>query len=168
MKRLLTAVFVIALSVLGAAYAKEVGTTRAAVVLMSAPYRDAKQAGQLPANTTVYILERRGGWLRISTKGQAGWARLYQIRSGEGPQATKSGEGLSMLKNVGKTGRSGSRGIVATTGIRGLSAEDLKTAQPNSKAVEAMEAYRASDPVAREYARSAGLKAKDVPFLSQE
>ncbi len=168
MKQLLIAVFIIVLTLLGTAYAKEVGTTRTAVELMSAPYRDAKQAGQLPANTTVSILERRGGWLRISTKGQAGWARLYQIRSGEGPHATKSGEGLSMLQNVGKTGRSGSQGIVATTGIRGLSAEELKTAKPNLKEVEAMDAYRASDSVAREYARKAGLKANDVPFLSQE
>ena len=73
------------------------------------------------------ILERRGGWLRISAKGTSGWAKLHQVRVGEGPQATKSGEGLAILKNVGETGRSGSTGIVATTGIRGMSAEEIKT-----------------------------------------
>jgi len=31
-----------------------------------------------------------------------------------------------------------------------------------------MEASRASDTTARDFARSAGLKEKDVPFLSQE
>ncbi|MEK7716190.1 MAG: SH3 domain-containing protein [Pseudomonadota bacterium] len=148
--------------------ARETGTTRSAVDLMATPYRDAKPAGQLPSNTTVDILERRGGWLRISAQGKTGWARLHQVRAGEGPEAKKSGEGLAMLRNVGKTGRSGSQGIVATTGIRGLSAEELKSAQPNPKAVESMEASRASDTTARDFARSAGLKEKDVPFLSQE
>ncbi len=148
--------------------AVETGTTRSAVDLMATPYRDAKPAGQLPANTTVEILERRGGWLQISGKGNKGWVRLHQVRSGEGPQATKSGEGLSMLKSVSKTGRSGSTGIVATTGIRGLSAAELKSAKPNPKAVESMEANRASDSTARAYASSAGLKDQNVPFLSKE
>jgi Bacterial SH3 domain len=148
--------------------AKEIGTTRSAVDLMAAPYRDAKSAGQLPANARVDILERRGGWLRITGQGKSGWAQLYQVRTGEGPQGTKSGEGLAILRNIGQTGRSGSQGIVATTGIRGLSAEDLKTAKPDPKAVESMNASQASDAAARQFANSAGLKEQVVPFLSNE
>ena len=148
--------------------ATEVGTTRSAVDLMATPYRDAKRAGQLPANARVDILERRGGWMRISGQGKTGWAQLSQVRTGEGPQGSKAGETLAMLKNIGQTGRSGSQGIVATTGIRGLSAEDIKTAKPDPKAVESMNASQATDSVARQFAHSAGLKAKDVPFLSKE
>lgn len=144
---------------------KETGTTRSAVNLMATPYSDAKQTGQLPANTMVTILERHGGWMRISAKGKSGWARLYQIRAGEGPEAKSTGGGLQALKNVSQTGRSGSQGIVATTGIRGLSAEQLKSAKPNPRAVESMEANRASDSSARDFAHGAGLKDKDVPFL---
>jgi len=166
MKRLIILAFTLGLAVIGVAHAKETGTTRSAVDLMATPYRDAKPAGQLPSNTTVDILERHGGWLRISARGKTGWARLHQVRAGEGPEAKKSGEGLAMLKNVGKTGRSGSQGIVATTGIRGLSAEELKSAKPNPKGVESMEAYRANDNAARDFARNAGLKEKDIPFLN--
>jgi len=144
----------------------ETGSTRTAVNLMAGPYSDAKPAGQLPQNTTVQILERRGGWMRISGKGKTGWAKLFQVRTGTGPEAQKSGEGLAILRNIGETGRSGSQGIVATTGIRGLSAEDLKTAKPNPQAVAAMDSYRASDGTARQYAQSAGLKEKNIPFLS--
>ena len=147
---------------------KEAGTTRVAVTLMAAPYSDAKQNGRLAPNSKVGILERRGGWLRVTADGKTGWVKMYQIRSGEGPEGKKSSEGLAMLKNIGQTGRSGSQGIVATTGIRGLSAEELKAAKPDPKAVSAMEAYRASDAAARDYARSAGLKDKDVPFLSKD
>jgi hypothetical protein len=150
------------------AAAKETGTTRSAVNLMATPYSDAKQTGQLAANTTVIILERHGGWMRISAQGKTGWARLHQVRVGEGPEAKNTGGGLTALKNVSQTGRSGSQGIVATTGIRGLSAEELKSAKPNPKAVESMEANRASDTSARDFARSAGLKDKDVPFLNKE
>ena len=168
MKRLIILAFTLGFAVTGTAYAKETGTTRSTVNLMTTPYSDAKQTGQLPANTTVNILERHGGWLRISAKGKTGWARLHQVRAGEGPEAKSTGGGLTALKNVSQTGRSGSQGIVATTGIRGLSAEELKSAKPNPKGVESMETHRASDNSARDFARSAGLKEKDIPFLNQE
>jgi hypothetical protein len=168
MKRLIVLAFILGFAITGTAYAKETGTTRVAVGLMATPYRDAKPAGKLPSNTKVDILERRGGWLRISAMGITGWARLHQVRAGEGPEAKNTGGGLTALKNVSQTGRSGSQGIVATTGIRGLSAEELKSAKPNPKAVESMEANRASDSSARDFARSAGLKEKDVPFLNKE
>lgn len=167
MKSLTIMVFAIGLVALGPAFAQEAGTTRSAVDLKATPYRDAASAGQLPSNSSVVILERRGGWLKISAKNKTGWARLHQVRTGEGPEAKGSGEGLTLLKNVGKTGRSGSSGIVATTGIRGLSAAELKSAKPNPKAVEALARHRADDATARDYARQAGLKDTDVPYLSK-
>ena len=144
---------------------RETGSTRSTVALMATPYRDAKPAGQLPANTAVDILERRGGWLRISAQGKTGWAKLHQVRTGEGPGIKKSGEGLAILKNVGQTGRSGSQGIVATTGIRGMSAEELKNAKPDPAAVKTIEGYRVNANQAREYAKAAGLKEASVPAL---
>lgn len=166
MKRLITCSLAIGLAAFfSVADAKETGTTRSAVDLMATPYRDAKPAGQLPANTTVDILERRGGWLRIAAQGKTGWAKLHQVRAGEGPSAKKSGEGLAILKNVGQTGRSGSQGIVATTGIRGMSAEELKNAKPDPAAVKTVERYRINASQAREYAKAAGLKETSVPAL---
>lgn len=144
---------------------RETGSTRVAVTLMATPHNDAKPVGQLAANTAVDILERRGGWLRLAARGTNGWAKLHQVRVGEGPQASRSGGGLAILKNVGETGRSGSTGIVATTGIRGLSAEELTHAKPNPAAVKAIERYRVTAAQAREYANAAGLKAADVPSL---
>ena len=147
------------------ATARETGTTRTSVDLKATPYSDAQGAGQLAANTTVDILERRGGWLRLAAVGKTGWAKLHQVRVGTGPEATKSGEGLAMLKNVGETGRSGSQGMVATTGIRGMSAEELRNAKPNPAAVKTIEGYRVSASQAREYAKAAKLKEANVPPL---
>lgn len=148
------------------AAAVEVGTMRQGAALMSAPYRDATTAGDVAQNTTVTILERRGAWLRVKTPDNNGWVRLHQVRVGEGPEKKASGaEGVGMLWNVGQTGRSGSTGIVATTGIRGFDAEALKNAKPNPQAVQSMEGFRASKDAATAYAKSAGLKEANVEFL---
>lgn len=148
------------------AIAKEVGTLRVDVDLRAAPYSDAKSAGNVAANAPVDVLERRGAWLRVTTADKNGWVRLYQVRLGEGPEQ-KGSSGLGALWNVGQTGRSGTQGIVATTGIRGMSAAQLKDAKPNPKEVEKLERYRANDAQARDEARAVGLKQKDVAFLPQ-
>lgn len=149
-----------------AAVAGEIGMTRQAVDVLAEPYRDARPLSQLGENARVEILERRGGWLRIRSNGAAGWVKLYQVRLGEGKEKT-SGEGLKMLRSVKETGRSGAGGIVATTGVRGLNAEDLKNAKPNPKAVQTLEANRANEQQAREQARAVGLREKNVAYLAK-
>ena len=148
------------------AVAAELGTMRQGATLMSAPYRDATAAGEVAQNAAVTILERRGAWLRVKTPTSTGWVRLHQVRVGEGPEKKAAGtEGLGMLWNVGQTGRSGSSGIVATTGIRGFDAEALKNAKPNPQAVQSMEGFRATKDGAAAHAKSAGLKEATVEFL---
>jgi hypothetical protein len=164
MKKLLMLSAMIVAVFAASAVAKEVGTLRADVDLKAAPYSDAKTAGNVPAGTRVDVLERRGAWLRVTTADKNGWVRLYQVRLGEGPEQ-KGSSGLGALWNVGQTGRSGTQGIVATTGIRGMSAEQLKNAKPNPKEVEKLERYGANEAQARDEARAVGLKEKDVAFL---
>lgn len=147
--------------------AGEVGTTRMDVNVLSAPKTDARTVGQLSANTRVDIAERRGAWMRVKANGTSGWLRLHQVRLGTGAEKTSS-EGMKMLWTAGQTGRSGATGIVATTGVRGLSAEDLKTAKPNPQQVQAMEKYRANDASARDLAHAAGLRERQVPLLPKE
>jgi hypothetical protein len=165
MKKLLTLSTVLMAALLvSVASAKETGTTRYEVELMAAPYRDAKLVTQLSGNTRVDILERRGAWIRVSADTHNGWVRMHQVRLGEGPEK-KSGSGLTALWSVGQTGRSGTEGIVATTGIRGMSAEELKKASPDPAGVRRMDQFRANPEAARGHAAAAGLKEKDVAFL---
>jgi uncharacterized protein YgiM (DUF1202 family) len=155
-------------AVVMAAAAAETGSTRSQADLFAAPYSDAKHAGKLDANTKVSVLERRGAWLRVTAADKrSGWVRMHQVRVGEGGATQKSGEGLSMLRNVAQTGRSGSSGIVATTGVRGLSAEELKNAKANTQALNALDSYRASPDSARQQARSGALKEQNVNFLGK-
>jgi hypothetical protein len=154
----------LAMLLAAAAQAAETGTMRQKADLMAAPYRDARLAGSLSEKTGVTILERRGAWLRVSAGQASGWVRLHQVNIGQGPQAAKSGDSLKMLWNVKETGRSGAGGIVATTGIRGMSAEELKNAKPDPEGVKQLDQFQASDDAARK--QSAGvLKEQNVPFL---
>jgi hypothetical protein len=162
----ITRTVILALGLLAAtAAAEEGGQLRQATDLMTAPYRDATVVVQLPANSRVQIVERRGAWLRVSNGAQSGWVRLHQVRLGEGGDTKASGEGARMLWSLKETGRSGATGIVATTGIRGMSAEELKNAKPDRESVKRLENYRASGDAARSYAQAAGLKEQKVPFL---
>jgi uncharacterized protein YgiM (DUF1202 family) len=146
--------------------AAESGSMRMAAPLYAAPYTDAKIAGQLAANAAVVVYDRRGAWLKITTADKrSGWVRMHQVRIGQGGAQKSTGEGLGMLRNVAETGRSGSHGIVATTGVRGLSAQDLKNARPNPKAVQMLDGYKATPEAARAEARSAGLHEQNVNFL---
>jgi len=147
-----------------AALAKETGSTRVDAPLMAAPYRDAKPAGDVAANTRVEVLERRGAWVRVAATGKDGWLRLHQVRLGDG-EAQQGSSGFFALWNVGTTGRSGTQGIVATTGIRGMSAEQLKDAKPNPEQEQKLNQYRASDEQARQLAAAGGLKEKTVAAL---
>jgi hypothetical protein len=147
-----------------AALAKEIGSTRADSELMAAPYRDAKSIGNLPGNTRVEVLERRGAWVRVTAGDKDGWLRLHHVRLGEGGEQ-KGSSGLGALWNISTTGRSGTQGIVATTGVRGMSADQLKNAKPDAKEFEKLDRYRANDDQARDLAKAGGLKEKDVAFL---
>jgi hypothetical protein len=146
------------------ALAKETGSTRVDADVMAAPYRDAKNVGSLPSNTRVDVLERKGSWVHVNGADKDGWVRLHQVRLGEGAEQ-KGSSGIGALWSLGTTGRSGTQGIVATTGVRGMSADQLKSAKPDPKQLEKLDQYRASDSQARDLAKSGGLKEKDVAFL---
>ena len=60
-------------------------------------------------------------------------------------------------------GRDTSKGsTVATTGIRGLSPEDLKSANPDAAALARMQSYRADKPAAEQFAREGKLSPTDA------
>lgn len=165
MKKFLKMLVPIGAALLGAvALAKESGSARVDLELMAAPYRDAKSAGALAARTRVDVLERRGAWVHVEGGDKNGWARLHQIRLGD-DEAKQGSSGFFSLWNIGTTGRSGTQGIVATTGIRGMSADQLKEAKPNPEQVKKLDQYRASDEQARQLAAAANLQERDVDWL---
>jgi len=64
------------------------------------------------------------------------------------------------------TGRSGTGKVVSTTGIRGLSAEDLKTAQFNEAETKKLESYTVNADEAKQFASSGGLSSRSYPYFT--
>lgn len=143
------------------AYAVQTAYAVRSTEIKSLPYSDAATVATLAEKAKVNILMRQGGWVKINSKNGNGWVRMLSVRSDN--TAGKTGDsGLISLLNVG---RSGSSGITTTTGIRGLSEEDLKNAQPNPAELDKLEKYAVNKAKAEKFAREVQLKAQQLDYL---
>lgn len=124
------------------------------------PYSDAKVAGSITRNQKVEILSRKGAWLNIKTTKTKGWVRLLSVKRGAASAGASSSDVLNMA-----SGRSGTGKVVATTGVRGLNEEDLKSAKFDEPQVKVLEGYTQSAAQGRKFAGSAGLKAAKLEYL---
>lgn len=142
------------------AFAGDAGTAIKMDTLRAEPFADAKTVGSLNKNDAVEILSKKGAWLRVKSKKSTGWVRLLSVK--RGGASSNSG---SAIKDVA-SGRTGTGKVVSSTGIRGLSAEELKAAKFNEAEMKQMESYQASSSNAQSYASAGGLSASKMPYLT--
>lgn len=142
------------------AFAQEAAFTNRATELKDRGAADARTVANLAEGASVKVLERGGGWTRIDAGGQQGWVRVFHLRFPAVAQAS-SDSGGGVLGNVTSAlglGRERSRSsTLATTGVRGLSPEDLKNASPDNAALAKMHSYRADKGSAERFARDGNL-----------
>lgn len=155
---------------LPAAWAEEAAVTRRPVQLRDAPGDQARALASLPAQAPVTRTDaRQGPWVQVRTADDAsGWVHLFDL----GPAATEaSAGGLASGALRGVTSLFGGSRTPATatasSGIRGLGAEDIAQAQPNPAAVTRMEAQRQGEAEVRSFAGRAGWHAAAVDPLPQ-
>ena len=79
--------------------------------------------------------------------------------------STASKRGDSGLQSLFNVGRSGSSGITVATGVRGLSAEDLKSAPPNPRELEKLRNYTANKSDAAKFASEVNLQPQPLDYL---
>lgn len=169
MKRFAACLLVLLIGAAVPAFAAESATTVRAVELKQAPAPDAESLGQLPAQTPVDILQRQGGWSLVKSGDQRGWVRLLSLKlnaQGGAQVSEESGGFLASLFGFGR--RNAASGASATTGIRGLSEEELKNANPNPGEVAKLDHYQASQREARSYAQQHHLQSREVAFVEPE
>jgi hypothetical protein len=147
-----------------AAWSQEQAFTNRATELKDRAAPEARTVKALAENAEVKVLQRSGGWTRVEAGGQQGWVRVFHLRfPATTVAATSSGGGLSGLTSALGFGRSKTQtASIATTGIRGLSPEDLKNASPDSAALAKAHSYRADKPTAERFARDGKLAAVKV------
>ncbi|MDQ8037519.1 MAG: SH3 domain-containing protein [Pedobacter sp.] len=124
------------------------------------PLGDADIVVMLKAKEKVEITARKGAWANIqTTKGQTGWVRLLNLRTGSGQ---KGDVGAGAIASLFKTGSSGN---TVSTGVKGLSEEKLKNAQPNEEEAQRLDKYKNNGTDARSYAKQGKLTANQVNYL---
>jgi hypothetical protein len=139
----------------------EPATLIRATELKKEPATDAATVVELPENTAVDALERKGGWTRVKAGEAQGWVKMLALRYG-GPGATKKGDsGVKQLFNVARTGSSGTQ---VTTGVRGLDENQLANAQPNPAELQKLETYAASADASAQFAKRAKLQPQQVEY----
>lgn len=141
------------------AMAAETGTALKADSLRTEPYADAKSSGSLSRGDKLEILAKQGAWLKVKTARSSGWVRLLSVKRNSG-----SGNQVAGVLNLA-SGRSGTGQVVSTTGVRGLSEEDLKAAKFNEAEVKALEGYTQSAEQSQKFAGNGGLKPIKLGYL---
>jgi hypothetical protein len=158
MKYIIKICFIIAMGVNIHALAGEAGTALKADTLRKEPFADAKTVGSLAKNDSVEILSKKGAWLQVKSKKSTGWVRLLSVKRGAASSSASSVADIA-------SGRTGTGNVVSTTGIRGLSAEELKAAKFNEEEIKKMEGYQVSTGAAQSFASAGGLSATKMAYL---
>ena len=148
------------LSMQPALAAPQSGTTIKASEIRIEPFSDAKVLANLASGDNVTILKKQGGWLRVKSAKGSGWVRMLSISKGT---ATRSGNADGLLGLA--SGRAGTGKVVATTGIRGLSEEDLKAAQFNAQELQLAESFATTPAEAQKFARQGQLTVQRFDYL---
>lgn len=160
--KILAPLLAILLSLGGQALAAESGTALKNDTLRREPYADAAATGTLARGAKVDILEKKGAWLKVKASKASGWVRLLSVRRGA---AGSSNEAAGVLGLA--SGRSGTGQVVSTTGVRGLSEEELKHAKFNEDEIKRLEAASIDAAQAQQFAASGKLQARKVATLKK-
>ena len=146
---------------LGALHAAATSTAQTVVAgnLVSGPHSDASVVTAVPNGAAVTVIERQGGWYHVrTTAGQEGWLPMTSIRyDGTSSGAAAPGTDWASLFN---SGRSGSGGSTASTGVRGLNTGDIANAKPDTAAVAKLDDWAVKPAQAKDFAADVPLTAK--------
>jgi hypothetical protein len=149
-----------------AVLAQEQAFTNRSTELKDKASADARTVANLSENTSVKVLARSGGWTQVDANGQQGWVRAFHLRFPSTVQAGESSGGGLLGGLFAKSGPK--QATLATTGIRGLSQEDFKNANPDVAALQRMQSYRADKGSAERFAREAKLASVSINYLMEE
>lgn len=136
--------------------AAQLGTVTRAADLRSTPFSDGKTIKTLAQGSRVEVLKRVGGWYQVKAGASEGWVRMWLLRF-----SSTAGAGATARDSVAvlQSGRAGSTYTTATTGVRGLSEEELRNATPDPAALQKLESLATTPADARGFAHQAALKA---------
>lgn len=147
-----------------AAQAGETATAVRNTEMKARPFSDAATVTSLERGSKVEVLARKASWMQVKANGTTGWVKMLSLQFSNADKNKTGDSGLRALFNVASG--SGSGGAV-TTGVRGLSEEDLKNAHPNPQALETVQGYAVNKTEAQKFARLGNLLEQDMDYVAQ-
>jgi hypothetical protein len=135
------------------------GTVTQDDVIRAEPAPSGASVASIKAGATVKVVQRSGFWRRVEGAAGTGWLKLSSVRVDSG---ASSGAGLAALA----TGRGATGNVVTTSGTRGVSAEDLVAAAPDTAELQRLEALGVTAEQASAFASAVGLTSRSVDYLS--
>lgn len=135
------------------------GTVTQDDVIRAEPSTTAASVASIKAGATVNVVQRSGFWRRVEGAAGNGWLKLSSVRVDSG---NSSGAGLAALA----TGRGATGNVVTTSGTRGVSAEDLVGAAPDTSELQRLEGMAVTGEQASAFASDVGLTSRSVDYLS--
>jgi len=153
------------LALVPSAWAQEQAFTNRSTELKDRGAEGARTLATLPENTEVKVVARGGAWTNVQAAGQSGWVKVFHLRfpaTVAASSSSSSGSFLGGLTGMLGGGRDTKQATLATTGIRGLSPEDLQNASPDPQALAKVQSYRADKPTAERFAREGKLASVSV------
>ena len=159
------AIAAIATVVLGAGLSLAATAVRGTItrddVLRAGPVATATPVGKIAQGASVDVIDRNGFWRRVSGPAGQVWLKLSSVRVNSG---TTAGAGLAALA----TGRGATGNVVTTSGTRGISADDLTGATPDTAELQTVEALAVTPEQARAFAGEGHLVARRVEYVGRE
>jgi hypothetical protein len=162
--RLAASLLVALLALASSAWAQDQAFTNRATELKEKGDAQSKTVASLAENTAVKVLGRGGAFTQVEAGGQKGWVRAFHLRFPTTVEKGESGGGLASLTSMFGGGREQKQATIGTTGIRGLSPEDLKNAAPDAAALAKAQSYRSDKPTAERFAREGKLADVKVDY----
>ena len=150
----------LATALAGSAVLAETGTVLKSTEVRVEPLGSAEVVAELAAKDTVDITARKGAWAGVTTPaGVAGWARILNLRTGSGLPGNDGGNSLVAAY------RTGSSGTAVSTGVKGLSGDQLMSASANTGDLLLLDSYAANGDQARQFAAEVPLASQKVNYL---
>jgi len=146
----------------GVSPAAEMGSALKADIIRAEPYADADKTGTFARGDKLDIISKKGAWLKVKTAKESGWVRLLSVKRG----TSKGGNEVAGVLKLA-SGRAGTGQVVATTGVRGLNEEELKSAKYNAGEVKKLESYTQTSRQGQQFAQSGGLKPVKLSYLPE-
>lgn len=152
---------ILTLSLAAQATEPQPAQTVQAAVLRGEPSHSAASLIELPADSPVTVLQRQGGWYRVSAhSGREGWLPLLSLRFTKQSNAASSNLGQLLGSSAAPAGS-------VSTGVRGIGEEQLSSVAGSSlpAQVTGLRQYASSPEQARRFAAEGALQARQQPYL---